>query len=69
MEVKARSEKSIAEPREFVDIRKQRKIIRTAEIYLSENFTEKQPRFDVVEVKKDKFKIQVNHIKNAFEVQ
>ncbi|MBR3588244.1 MAG: YraN family protein [Clostridia bacterium] len=69
VEVKARSEKSIAEPREFVDIRKQRKIIRTAEIYLSENFTEKQPRFDVVEVKKDKFKIQVNHIKNAFEVQ
>ena len=69
VEVKARSEKSIAEPREFVDIRKQRKIIKTAEIYLSENLTEKQPRFDVVEVKKDKMKIQINHIVNAFEVE
>ena len=69
VEVKARSEKSIAEPREFVDIRKQKKIIRTAEIYLSENPTEKQPRFDVVEVKKDKIKIHINHIVNAFEVE
>ena len=69
VEVKARSEKSIAEPREFVDLRKQRKIIKTAEIYLSENFTEKQPRFDVVEVKKEKGKTTVNHIINAFEVE
>lgn len=69
VEVKARSEKSIAEPREFVDIRKQRKIIKTTEIYLSENPTAKQPRFDVVEVKKDKMKIHINHIVNAFEVE
>lgn len=68
-EVKARGEKSIAEPKEFVDLRKQRKIIKTAEIYLSENPTEKQPRFDVIEVKKDKMKIHINHIENAFEVE
>ncbi|MBQ7956601.1 MAG: YraN family protein [Clostridia bacterium] len=68
-EVKARSENSIAEPKEFVDLRKQRKIITTAEIYLSENPTEKQPRFDVVEVKKEKGKTIVNHIINAFEVE
>lgn len=68
-EVKARSENSIAEPKEFVDLRKQRKIIKTAEIFLSENFTEKQPRFDVVEVKKEKGKFSVNHIENAFEVE
>ena len=68
-EVKARSENSIAEPKEFVDLRKQRKIIKTAEIFLSENFTEKQPRFDVVEVKKEKGKISINHIQNAFEVE
>lgn len=68
-EVKARSEKSIAEPKEFVDLRKQRKIIKTAEIFLSENFTEKQPRFDVVEVKKEKGKYFINHIENAFEVE
>lgn len=69
VEVKARGENSIAEPREFVDLRKQRKIIKTAEIYLSENLTEKQPRFDVVEIKKDKMKIHINHIENAFEVE
>ncbi len=69
VEVKARGENSIAEPKEFVDLRKQRKIIRTAEIYLSENFTEKQPRFDVAEVKKENGKTVINHIVNAFEVE
>ncbi len=68
-EVKARSENSIAEPKEFVDLRKQRKIIKTAEIFLSENITEKQPRFDVVEVKKEKGRYFINHILNAFEVE
>ncbi len=69
VEVKARSEKSIAEPREFVDLKKQRKIIKTAEIYLSANPSEKQPRFDVVEVKRTKIKTEINHIMNAFEVE
>lgn len=66
-EVKSRSEKAIAEPREFVDFQKQRKIIKTAQIYLSSHPTEKQPRFDVVEVKKNKAKFTINHIENAFE--
>lgn len=69
VEVKARGEKSIAEPKEFVDSRKQRKIITTAEIYLTENPTEKQPRFDVVEIKKENGKTNLNHIPNAFEVE
>ncbi len=67
-EVKSRSENSIAEPKEFVDFGKQRKIIKTAEIYLSLHHTEKQPRFDVVEVKKLGRKYSVNHIENAFGV-
>lgn len=69
VEVKARGENSIAQPKEFVDLRKQRKIIRTAEIYLAENPTEKQPRFDVVEIKKENGKTNLNHIPNAFEVE
>ncbi len=69
VEVKGRSEKSIAEPKEFVDLKKQRKIIKTAQIYLSENPTEKQPRFDVVEVKKQKGKTEVYYIPNAYEVE
>ncbi len=67
-EVKSRSGNSIAEPREFVGFSKQRKIITTAEIYLAQNVSEKQPRFDVIEVKKQGTKYEINHIENAFEV-
>lgn len=71
VEVKTRFENSLYLPREAVDIRKQRKIIKTAEMYLSENEAGSlQPRFDVVEVtvlKQKEFKIKsINLIKNAF---
>lgn len=69
VEVKARNENSIAEPKEFVDSGKQSKIINTAMIYLSSRRLLLQPRFDVIEVfyndKSDKL-LKLNHIKNAF---
>ncbi len=68
-EVKSRGEKSIAEPREFVTNAKKRKIIKSAEIFLSLFPSQKQPRFDVVEVKKEGMKISVCHTENAFEVE
>ena len=49
-EVKLRKSADFASAREFVDSNKQRRIRTTAEIWLSENETEKQPRFDVVEI-------------------
>ncbi|MBQ4040402.1 MAG: YraN family protein [Oscillospiraceae bacterium] len=49
-EVKLRKSADFAAAREFVDSNKQRRIRTTAEIWLSENETEKQPRFDVVEI-------------------
>lgn len=69
VEVKQRDEKSIASPREFVDRMKQDKIIKSAMIYLSNNKTEKQPRFDVVEIytKDDKIK-SLKHLENAFDI-
>lgn len=71
VEVKTRNDKSIAEAKEFVDAKKQKKIILTAVQYLSLNETEKQPRFDVVEVYiKSKFGFhlkEINHIENAFD--
>ena len=49
-EVKLRKSSDFAAAREFVDSRKCAKIRTTAEIWLAENATEKQPRFDVVEI-------------------
>ena len=49
-EVKLRKSDKFAEAREFVAIHKQQRLRTTAELYLSENPTRLQPRFDVIEV-------------------
>lgn len=67
VEVKQRNLNSIAQPREFVDYSKQQKIISTAQYYLTKNPTNKQPRFDVIEIISDNNKIKsVKHLENAF---
>ncbi len=50
VEVKLRKDDSFAQPREFVDARKQSRIRTTAEYYLAESGSLLQPRFDVAEV-------------------
>lgn len=50
VEVKLRKSGTFAQAREFVDPRKQEKLLLTAQLYLSENPTRLQPRFDVIEV-------------------
>ena len=69
VEVKMRDESSIAQPKEFVDYSKQKKLIATAKMYLSQNPTSLQPRFDVVEVicKNGKIK-SFKHLENAFDL-
>ena len=49
-EVKLRKTADFAAAREFVDRRKQDRLRITASIYLSENPTTLQPRFDVIEL-------------------
>lgn len=49
-EVKLRKSANFAQAREYVDSRKQDRIRVTASIYLSENPTKLQPRFDVIEI-------------------
>lgn len=66
VEVKARNKNSIAAPREFVDRAKQNRIISTAKMYLSVFGTQKQPRFDVIEVRTDRFIGKIDHVENAF---
>ena len=50
VEVKLRKTADFAKAMEYVDRRKQDKIRITAEVYLSQNPTNLQPRFDVIEI-------------------
>ena len=70
VEVKTRSEHFLALPRESVTFDKQERIQKTAMLFLAQNQTELQPRFDVLEIVlggKNKNKvIKLEHIENAF---
>ena len=50
VEVKLRKTSAFAHAREYVDFKKQHRLRTTASIYLSENPTSLQPRFDVIEI-------------------
>lgn len=69
-EVKTRKINTNFNAFEAVDAIKQKKIIKTAMIYLKEKSLSLQPRFDVIAVLFDtnlKNVKEINHIKNAFE--
>ena len=70
VEVKARSDIRHGLPVEAVNLRKQKKIIEAAGVFLQdENFAECACRFDVVEVYLSGGSVtEINHIENAFEV-
>ena len=71
VEVKVRKSGSFAKAFEYVDRKKQDKIRITASMYLSENPTKLQPRFDVIEIyAPDGVKTvhpQINHMEDAFQ--
>ena len=71
VEVKLRKSSEFAQAREFVDFYKQNRLRTTAEIYLSENPTQLQPRFDVIEVYAPEGirtnKPKIIHLEDAFE--
>ena len=69
VEVKLRKNASFAQAREFVTAAKQQRVMTAAQLWLSQNPTEKQPRFDVIEVytpNGEAGEIRINHIENAF---
>ena len=69
VEVKLRKSADFAQAREFVDLRKQSRIRMTAELWLSQNETQLQPRFDVIEIYAENGVIKaLNHLENAFEL-
>jgi len=71
IEVKTRTGKMIAQPREWVTEEKRRKLIYTAKHFLTTQRSPFQPRFDVIEVVLDDSVlppkvVRMNHIKDAF---
>ena len=71
VEVKLRKSDDFARAMEHVDRRKQDKIRVTASMYLSQNPTTLQPRFDVVEIYAPQgtstLRPQINHMEDAFQ--
>lgn len=70
VEVKTRRDDSFAKAREAVTAAKQRRLTAAALMYLAEHETDKNARFDVVEVYApegvDTVRPQIIHIENAF---
>lgn len=70
VEVKLRKSADFAQALEHVDYHKQNRIRTTAEMYLSENPTDLQPRFDVIEIYApngtDTKKPDIYHLEDAF---
>ncbi|HIY52660.1 MAG TPA: YraN family protein [Candidatus Agathobaculum merdavium] len=69
VEVKTRKSDRFAAAREFVTPAKQQRIIAAASLWLRQHPTEKQPRFDVIEVygKEGTAAVpRINHLENAF---
>ena len=67
-EVKTRAGDALMTPAEAVNVKKQRRIIKTAEVYLATHRCRLQPRFDVIEIFTDDIgtPLEINHLENAF---
>ena len=71
VEVKLRKSADFARAMEYVDSRKQDRIRITASVFLSENPTKLQPRFDVIEIYApegtETVHPEINHMEDAFQ--
>lgn len=71
VEVKLRKSNRFAQALEFVDQKKQNRIRTTASIFLSQNETDLQPRFDVIEIYAPDgiatVNPTINHLEDAFQ--
>ena len=71
VEVKLRKSAGFAEAMEYVDRRKQDRLRITASLYLSQNPTKLQPRFDVIEIYAPEgtatLHPEIRHMEDAFQ--
>lgn len=69
VEVKSRKGNEQGDPEEYVDFRKQQRLVRGATCFHArERYNQYRVRFDVVSVLEEKGKMKINHLENAFEV-
>lgn len=66
VEVRTKLKKFVERPIESINNAKQKRIIKTAMIFLSENSFDLQPRFDVIEIFKNEGSFKLCHTKSAF---
>lgn len=71
VEVKTRKNGDFAMAKEYVDRRKQDRLRTTASVYLAQNPTHLQPRFDVIEIYAPEGPLtkrpQIQHLEDAFQ--
>ena len=71
VEVKLRKNADFADARDYVNTYKQDRIRMTASMYLSQNPTDLQPRFDIIEIYApdgpQTAHPQINHLEDAFQ--
>ena len=69
VEVKTRSNTRLGLPAEAVNLRKQKKIIEAASVFLQDDkFSDCACRFDVIEIYSTGKNFKLHHIENAFEL-
>lgn len=68
VEVKTRGTDDFGLPEEFVDERKRRRIIRAAKVFIGKKkYEDFYVRFDIIAIKHENGKLEINHIKHAFQ--
>lgn len=65
-EVKTRSSIDFGDPEAFVDLKKQKRMVKAANAYLGEKDLDREVRFDIIAVVKENGAHTVNHIEDAF---
>ena len=66
VEVKTRSENYLEHPCTAVATSKQKSIIKTADKYIRQYNIDKESRFDIITIIKNKGEFEIAHIENAF---
>ncbi len=65
-EVKTRKGNSFGEPESFVNKRKQNNLIKIAGEYINQKQIDLEVRFDIIAIIIGEYKININHIEDAF---
>ncbi|WP_340066442.1 YraN family protein [Ascidiimonas aurantiaca] len=66
VEVKARSSSYFGNPQEFVTRKKVQQLVKAMHEYMQTKEVDKEVRFDIIAVMKNKEKLAIEHLENAF---